>query len=172
VGGGGGVDHHLVGAGAARQAHHLEQGEQLVGAGHRQGEQAVDVGEVEVGALLRDAAEGLAAALQPAAVGGRGGELDGAQLAGLGSGSGDGQRPRLWAERGAEGVAEGVGGIGRDGEDAAAAAGAGQRPGGGAGGLADAALAAEETVARGRAAAAAAGRGSVQRLPPSPVPGS
>jgi hypothetical protein len=144
MGGGGGVHHHLVEGGApfneVDEAGELDPGDQLVGARQRQGEEAVDVLGIQVGAPGGDLAQGFPVLLLPAAERRAGGELGGEQDAAAGW-----DRSGLAREADAEGVTQGGGGIGGDGEDAAAGFGGGDRGGGGAGRLADAALAAEET---------------------------
>jgi hypothetical protein len=140
VGGGGGIDHHLIASGLAREAGDLQPRHQLVGPRQSKAEKAVDVLGIQVGAAGGDLAQGLAVLLRPAATGRVGCE----QGAAAGVTVGGDNEAGLGREAGPQGIAEGGGGIRGNGENALTGFSGGESGGGGAGRLADAPLAAEE----------------------------
>lgn len=141
--------HQAEGVSGGRRVHHgqarrarpgqpgeLEEARQLVRAGQGEIEEPVHVLLVQVGPALGDLPQGRAALPEPA--------VEGALHVQLGGEKMGRERDRFGREAGAQGIAQGVGRIGRDDEGALARFGGGEGRGGGTGGLADAPLAAEE----------------------------
>jgi hypothetical protein len=145
VGGRGGIHDDFVAMGLPRQPHDLQPGHQLVGAGDRQVEEALDVSRVQVGPTRGDLTKGIAMFTHPSPEGGAGGQLGGEEGA-----AARGDEAGRMREAQPKGVAEGGGGIGGDGEYAVAGFRCGQTGGGGQGRLAGAPFAAEQAEGRKR----------------------
>jgi hypothetical protein len=139
VRGGRSIYHGLVGSALPGQSGELQQPGQLIGAGQGEAEEPVHVLLVQVGPALGDQAQGLAPSPEPAVEGALHVQLGREQGAAAG-----GERQGLGGQGGRKGVAQGMGRVGGDDEDAVAGFGRGQGGGGGAGSLADSPLAAEE----------------------------
>ena len=145
MGGRRGVYDQLVAGGLAGESGDLQPGDQLVGAGKVESEEALHVFVVQIGPARGDGAELLAVLGGPAVQGRQRGQLHGEQLAFAGR-----DLSGLVRQRDVEDVAQRRGWIGGDGEDAAAGFSGGEGGGRGAGGLAHAALASEKLQGRKR----------------------
>jgi hypothetical protein len=112
VGGRRRVHHHLVAGRRADEAHQLDQADQLVDARQAELEETAHVLAVEIAAALGDRLQIGAARAEPAVEGLFRVELGGEQPAAAGRDGG-----RLGAEIDPQGIAQGMGGIGRDQEN-------------------------------------------------------
>src|SRR6185436_6207187 len=135
--------------GDPRQVRELEEPDQLVRARQGEGQEPLDVFAIEIRAAQDNGGQPLPSLLEPAGQGRVRVELDRAEAP---PPDGDGPRPRSQPK--AEGVAEGMGRVGGDGENALAGFGERHRDGRRTRRLADAAFAAEEAEEGRRSAPA------------------